>query len=205
VDDVVVKPEYLPEFLPKMRKILDDNKLVYTIAGHAGNGNFHIIPLMNMKETKNREIIRKVSDQVYGICEGIITRHGVPLNQAASGTDYDGTFTASTETYVATADNLTDKYVKALVRPIFPGDILTMEADAAIGTTTGSDLPGYFIDVLTTDASKLDESNAHATNQLQFMTVDNGSSTNSCQDPQKEGNHILVKLVEAQLPEAVQA
>jgi len=52
IDDVVVKPEHLPEFLPKMRKILDDYKLVYTIAGHAGNGNFHIIPLMDMKQEK---------------------------------------------------------------------------------------------------------------------------------------------------------
>ena len=67
VDDVVVKPEHLPEFLPKMRKILDDYKLVYTIAGHAGNGNFHIIPLMNMKDKKNHPIIREVSDKVYDL------------------------------------------------------------------------------------------------------------------------------------------
>ncbi len=67
IDDVVVKPEYLPEFLPKMRKILDDHKLVYTIAGHAGNGNFHIIPLMNMKDPKNAEIIPIVSDKIYSL------------------------------------------------------------------------------------------------------------------------------------------
>lgn len=67
IDDVVVKPEYLPAFLPKMRKILDDHKLVYTIAGHAGNGNFHIIPLMNMKEPKNAELIPIVSDKIYSL------------------------------------------------------------------------------------------------------------------------------------------
>ncbi len=67
IDDVVVKPEYLPKFLPRMRKILDDHKLVYTIAGHAGNGNFHIIPLMNMKDPKNAELIPIVSDKIYSL------------------------------------------------------------------------------------------------------------------------------------------
>jgi len=67
VDDVIVNPEYLPEFLPKMRKILDDYKLVYTIAGHAGNGNFHIIPLMDMKDRKNVNKILEVSDKIYDL------------------------------------------------------------------------------------------------------------------------------------------
>lgn len=67
VDDVIVKPEHLPKFIPRMRKILDDYKLVYTIAGHAGNGNFHIIPLMDMKDPKNKDIILKVSDDIYDL------------------------------------------------------------------------------------------------------------------------------------------
>jgi FAD/FMN-containing dehydrogenase len=67
IDDVIVRPEFLPEFLPKMRAILDQHKLIYTIAGHAGNGNFHIIPLMDMKLDRNRNLIRKVSDQVYDL------------------------------------------------------------------------------------------------------------------------------------------
>ncbi len=73
VDDVVVRPEFLPEFLPKMRAILDEYKLVYTIAGHAGNGNFHIIPLMDMKIEHNREIIREISDRIYNL---VIKYHG---------------------------------------------------------------------------------------------------------------------------------
>jgi len=67
VDDVIVRPEFLPEFLPKMKKILDDYKLTYTIAGHAGNGNFHIIPLMDMKNERNRDVILEVSDKVYDL------------------------------------------------------------------------------------------------------------------------------------------
>lgn len=67
VDDVVVRPEDMPEFLPRMRKILDDYKLTYTIAGHAGNGNFHIIPLMDMRDKRNIDAIREVADKVYDL------------------------------------------------------------------------------------------------------------------------------------------
>lgn len=69
IDDVCVLPEHLPEFLPKLQKILDESKLVYTIAGHAGNGNFHIIPLMNMKDNKNRALITYVSEKVYNLVQ----------------------------------------------------------------------------------------------------------------------------------------
>jgi FAD/FMN-containing dehydrogenase len=67
IDDVVVKPEYMPEFLPKMRAILDEYKLLYTIAGHAGNGNFHIIPLMDMTKDENVDAIFEVSEKVYDL------------------------------------------------------------------------------------------------------------------------------------------
>jgi FAD/FMN-containing dehydrogenase len=67
VDDIIVPPASMPEFLPKMRAILDEYKLVYTIAGHAGNGNFHIIPLMDMHEPSNAKAIDEVSDKVYDL------------------------------------------------------------------------------------------------------------------------------------------
>ena len=67
VDDVIIPPHAMPDFLPKMRKILDDYKLLYTIAGHAGNGNFHIIPLMDMTDGRNIKIIDEVSDKVYDL------------------------------------------------------------------------------------------------------------------------------------------
>jgi FAD/FMN-containing dehydrogenase len=67
VDDVVVQPKDMPEFLPKMRKILDDYKLVYTIAGHAGNGNFHIIPIMDMHKKENIEVIKEVGEKIYDL------------------------------------------------------------------------------------------------------------------------------------------
>lgn len=46
IDDLTVQPRYLPEFLPQLRKIIRKYDLPATIAGHFGDGNFHIIPLM---------------------------------------------------------------------------------------------------------------------------------------------------------------
>jgi FAD/FMN-containing dehydrogenase len=68
IDDIAVLPGTMPEFLPKLNEILKRYpSLVYTIAGHAGNGNFHIIPLMDLKDEKQRAIIPKLSEEVYNL------------------------------------------------------------------------------------------------------------------------------------------
>lgn len=54
IDDLVVPVEHLPEFLPKMRKIIKKYNLFATIAGHMGDGNFHIIPLMRLEDKDER-------------------------------------------------------------------------------------------------------------------------------------------------------
>ncbi len=67
IDDVAVLPKYLPSFLPELNTILDQykNDLTYTIAGHPGNGNFHIIPLMDLRNARVRSLIPTISDKVY--------------------------------------------------------------------------------------------------------------------------------------------
>jgi FAD/FMN-containing dehydrogenase len=67
IDDFVVPPSSYPEFLPRLSKLLDEYKLIYTIAGHIGNGNFHIIPLMKLTDPKTREIILELSHKVYDL------------------------------------------------------------------------------------------------------------------------------------------
>ncbi len=67
IDDVVVRPEFLPEFLPKLYSMLDQYPIVYTIAGHAGNGNFHIIPLMDFSDPKTAPIIIELSRKVFDL------------------------------------------------------------------------------------------------------------------------------------------
>jgi FAD/FMN-containing dehydrogenase len=65
IDDIIVKPELLPEFLPKVQKEIDAYKLVYTVAGHAGNGNFHIIPLMDLNSPFSADTILELSKKIY--------------------------------------------------------------------------------------------------------------------------------------------
>jgi FAD/FMN-containing dehydrogenase len=65
IDDIVIDPKYLPEYLPRLIKILDENKLLYTIAGHIGQGNLHVIPIMDFDEPETKETILRVTSQVY--------------------------------------------------------------------------------------------------------------------------------------------
>lgn len=68
IDDIIVRPEFLPEFLPKLNQLFKEYpELIYTIAGHAGNGNFHIIPLMDFNNPKTAEIILTLSEKVYDL------------------------------------------------------------------------------------------------------------------------------------------
>lgn len=103
-----------------------------------------------------------VADRAVGVCEGITTPEGIPVDQALS-TEYDGTVSSSGESlaYTAAADNETDKKIEAQIRMFEP--VWTVKADATLGTTTGSNIPGYYIDVLTTDSTQVDESSASST------------------------------------------
>lgn len=64
IDDLIVPPENLPEFLPKLRKIINKYKLFATIAGHMGDGNFHIIPLMKIEDPKERAKLKPSMKEV---------------------------------------------------------------------------------------------------------------------------------------------
>jgi len=77
IDDLVVPPESYAEFLPKLRALLDEyaDRFVYTIAGHIGNGNFHIIPLMNLAKPEVRNVILELTPRVYEL----VLAHGGSL------------------------------------------------------------------------------------------------------------------------------
>lgn len=69
VDDIIVPPESLPQFLPELNALFAPykNDMTYTIAGHAGNGNFHIIPLMDLSSARARHSIPLLMDAVYAL------------------------------------------------------------------------------------------------------------------------------------------
>lgn len=64
IDDLVVNPPHLPEFLPRLREIIKKYQLNATIAGHMGDGNFHIIPLMKLEDQKEKDKILPAMEEV---------------------------------------------------------------------------------------------------------------------------------------------
>ncbi len=67
IDDLVVHPDNYPQFIPELYQLLDQHHLLYTIAGHIGDANFHIIPLMDMKNPDHRREIVELQPKVYEI------------------------------------------------------------------------------------------------------------------------------------------
>lgn len=78
IDDIIVNPDKLHLFLPKLKEIMNKYKeyILYTIAGHIGEGNFHIIPLVDLKKEKVRgeimQLLKEVVDLVLEF-EGSLT------------------------------------------------------------------------------------------------------------------------------------
>ena len=67
IDDFVVPPDSYPKFLPELNALLAKYDLVYTIAGHIGNGNFHIIPLMDLAKPETKKIVMELGPLVYDL------------------------------------------------------------------------------------------------------------------------------------------
>ena len=82
IDDFVVPPAALAEFLPRLTEILSHYDLIYTVAGHVGDGNFHIIPLIDPKRADGPHIIEELSHKVYDL---VLSYHG-----SISGEHNDG-------------------------------------------------------------------------------------------------------------------
>ena len=82
IDDLVVNPPYLTEFLPKIRKIIKKYKLLATMAGHMGDGNFHIIPLMKLEDPNDRAKLLPAMQEVNTL---VLKYHG-----SLSGEHNDG-------------------------------------------------------------------------------------------------------------------
>jgi FAD/FMN-containing dehydrogenase len=68
IDDIVVNPKYLSEFLPKFSNLIAKYpSIISTTAGHIGDGNFHIIPLVDIASESERKIIGQLGKEVYDL------------------------------------------------------------------------------------------------------------------------------------------
>lgn len=80
IDDFVVPPPRLVEFLPQLRAIIKKYSLLATIAGHMGDGNFHVIPLMKIEDPKERAkfepAMKEVNELVISYGGSVSGEHG---------------------------------------------------------------------------------------------------------------------------------
>jgi FAD/FMN-containing dehydrogenase len=67
IDDIVVHPDDYPTFLPELDALIEGHRFIYTIAGHIGDGNFHIIPLEDMADPKARAEITELMPKVFSL------------------------------------------------------------------------------------------------------------------------------------------
>ena len=82
IDDFCIPLEAVPEFLPKAKAILEKHDINVNIAGHAGNGNFHIIPLMDLTKESEREKLLPVADEFYSL---VAEYHGTTTGEHNDG------------------------------------------------------------------------------------------------------------------------
>ncbi len=67
IDDICVRPEKLPAFLPELNALMAKYDILFTIAGHVGDGNFHIIPLMDLSDPASLTVIENLGSEVFDL------------------------------------------------------------------------------------------------------------------------------------------
>ncbi len=72
-DDFVVPPQTLPVFLPKLQEILSHYDLFYTINGHVGDGNLHVIPLIDPRQKGVGPMLDELAHKIFDL---VIENHG---------------------------------------------------------------------------------------------------------------------------------
>lgn len=82
IEDASVPVDKIEEFFKRAYKLLDSMNLDYAVWGHAGNGNFHIQPFLDLNEIGDRQKVFKIMDSYYKLI--------VDLGGAITGEHNDG-------------------------------------------------------------------------------------------------------------------
>ncbi len=64
VEDTVVPPERLADFIEEFRQLLDDHNLKYGMFGHVDAGVLHVRPALDMKNEADSKLIKTITEQV---------------------------------------------------------------------------------------------------------------------------------------------
>ncbi|MBS1263921.1 MAG: D-lactate dehydrogenase (acceptor) [Methanonatronarchaeales archaeon] len=82
IEDVVVPPGSLPTYVERLGAILDRHGVEFVVYGHAGEGNVHARPLLDLDDAGDRERMRAIADEVFDLV--------VELGGTISGEHGDG-------------------------------------------------------------------------------------------------------------------
>ncbi|CAN7763036.1 FAD-binding and (Fe-S)-binding domain-containing protein [Variovorax sp. LjRoot84] len=67
VEDTVVPPEHLADYIREFRAVLDARGLVYGMFGHVDAGCLHVRPALDMKDPAQEVLVRQISDEVFAL------------------------------------------------------------------------------------------------------------------------------------------
>jgi FAD/FMN-containing dehydrogenase/Fe-S oxidoreductase len=69
VEDTVVPPAHLAEYVAEFRAILDEAGLEYGMFGHVDVGCLHVRPALDMKDPDDERRLAEITDKVAALCE----------------------------------------------------------------------------------------------------------------------------------------
>ena len=71
IEDCVVPPSHLPDFVRGLHEILDDASTDAVVFGHAGDGNLHVNPLLDLESPAWRERVREILEGTVELVAGL--------------------------------------------------------------------------------------------------------------------------------------
>ncbi len=83
VEDVCVRPDRLPEYVRGLREIFEPLGLEASFYGHAGAGELHVRPVLDLHRPDGVCMLRQVADEVSDLCRrfrgSLAAEHGVGI------------------------------------------------------------------------------------------------------------------------------
>lgn len=82
IDDGIVPPEKLQEYLSKVYALFEKHHLQVAVWGHAGDANIHLQPFLDLSQLGHRQKLFKLLDEYYGL---VISLGGSPSGEHNDG------------------------------------------------------------------------------------------------------------------------
>jgi FAD/FMN-containing dehydrogenase/Fe-S oxidoreductase len=67
VEDTVVPPEHLADYIREFRAVLDRRGLFYAMFGHVDAGCLHVRPALDMKDPQQEKLVREITEEVFAL------------------------------------------------------------------------------------------------------------------------------------------